>query len=73
MGLAVAVLGLACGSRSAAAAPPTVDADFRRAVEEDWSRQEQRWGRTQESAEALKAGLPGVDVIEPQVLEPIEL
>lgn len=57
MGLAVAVLGLACGARSAAAAPPTVDADFRRAVEEDWSRQEQRWGRTQESAAALKAAV----------------
>ena len=27
----------------------------------------------EQSAEALKAGLPGVNVIEPQVLEPIEL
>ena len=27
----------------------------------------------EQSADKLKAGLPGVDVIEPQVLEPIEL
>jgi len=27
----------------------------------------------EQSAEALKAGLPGVEVIEPEVLEPIEL
>jgi hypothetical protein len=34
-----------------------LDADFRQTVEQDWKQQERRWGRSQESAEALDAAV----------------
>jgi hypothetical protein len=39
------------------AAAPQPDAPMRRAVEEDWARQEQRWGRAPDSAAAVAAAL----------------
>jgi hypothetical protein len=37
--------------------PPLLEPEMRRAVEEDWARQEQRWGRAPDSAEATAAAL----------------
>ena len=48
------LLGVALSSTPAEA---TLDAGLRQAVEEDWTRQEQRWGRTPESVESLAAAL----------------
>jgi hypothetical protein len=40
---------------SASGAAPSPDEDMRRAVEADWARQEQRWGRAPDSPAALSA------------------
>ena len=42
---------------ASAADTPQPDADLRRMVEEDWARQEQRWGRQDDSTAALQAAL----------------
>lgn len=44
------------GGCPAVAAPPA-DAALRKAVEEDWARQEQRWGRAPEKPQAIRAAL----------------
>ena len=50
---------------AATAAVTQPDADMRVAVEEDWARQERRWGRAPESAVALREenGLFGIDFL----------
>lgn len=53
------VIGLLAGVSwcSFAANAPEPDAELRQAVEEDWARQEERWGRTDGSKAALQAAL----------------
>ncbi len=48
---------LISASQSAAADSRSVDPEMRRAVEEDWTRQEARWGRSPDSLEAVAAAL----------------
>ncbi len=48
------LLAVACVVRCGAA-PGSRDAAYTAAVESDWARQEQRWGRSPDSAEALSA------------------